>query len=450
MTNVTRSALAIGLFVAAAAAGCWMPTLVTWDADPDDSGVSAIAADAPALLVNEFEVPIGVHATWQRRPDTTLTFSWRTKRQSGYVPRVWLAPADGCTMSGGEVILPAGAEHTVSGAGVPYVTETGPRVEWIVEAIGLEPNTDYYYRVGTWDSFDAASGALVGEHLGPVRRARTGLPPGSDEPFTFAVAGDTQGALVDLADHVEEIAETPAAFWLFTGDLTSSSAQLYWDKWFAAAAPLLDRAVVMPVRGNHELSYETFYGQFALPIEPDLPFEIVEHAWSFDYGNVHVVGLDATKDADMETIAEWLDADLAAAAADPAIDWKIVFFHYPAYSASSHGCTARVLAHWVPVFDAHGVDIAFSGHDHDYERTVQITDGVAAFQGMTYIVAGAFFAPLYNAGDEWWTEYSEKTDNYIVVDVDGPTLRVTALDPNDQSVVDEVFLTKEHVVLPRQ
>jgi hypothetical protein len=102
----------------------------------------------------------------------------------------------------------------------------------------------------------------------------------------------------------------------------------------------------------------------------------------------------------------------------------------------------------VPIFDAHGVDIVFSGHDHDYERTVQITDGVAAFRGVTYVVAGGFFAPLYNAGNKWWTAYSEKTDNYLVVDVDGPTLRMTALDPNDQSVIDEVFLTKEDVVLP--
>jgi acid phosphatase type 7 len=436
------------LALALAAAGCWDSVVGGHDGGPaDDAGpaCASISVSAPPSIGEGIELPSNTHISWQGSPDTTLTFSWRTVAQSGYAPKVWLAPAYLCSVVDGEVHLPAGPGNLFAGFGEAYAAEGGGETKaWVVEATGLAPDTDYFYRVGTWNFFDSGTGEVLGPRLGPVHRVHTGLPHGSSAPFTFAVAGDTQGALVDLADHIEEIAQTPAAFWLLTGDMVSSSTQTNWNLWFAAAAPLLESAVAMPVPGNHEASYGTFYGQFALPIEPDLAPELAEHAWSFDYGNAHVVGLDSNADADMEAIAAWLDADLAAAEADPDIDWKIAFFHHPAYSASSHGCTARVLEHWSPVLEAHGVDLVFSGHDHDYERTYPIAGGYLAVpgSGVRYIVAGGFFTSLYNAGADWWTAYSNRIDNYVVVDVDGDTLHLTAIDPNEQVVFDEVYLTK--------
>jgi hypothetical protein len=446
-----KQALPIGpalalAFAAASAAGCWGSALDLHDAGPaGDTGraIGSNAVTSPPSIGEGIELPTNVHVTWQGRPDTTLTFSWRTFAQSGYTPKVWLAPTYMCSFIDGELQLPAGPANLFTGAGETYLAESGDTKAWFVEATGLAPDTDYFYRVGTWDFADAAAGEVLGPRLGPLRRVHTGLPHGSHEPFTFAVSGDNQGALTDLAAHIEEIAETPAAFWLLTGDMTSTPTQPNWDLWFATAAPILEGAVTMPVPGNHETSYGTFYGQFALPIEPDLAPELAEHAWSFDYGNANV-------DGDMEALAAWLEADLTAAEADPDIDWKIAFFHYPAYSASSHGCTSRVLEHWSPVLEAHGVDLVFSGHDHDYERTFRISGGALAPPGfgVTYIVAGGFFTSLYNAGADWWTAYSQKIDDYVVVEVDGHNLHLTARDPNDQTVFDEVFLTKGGDILP--
>jgi len=445
---------ALALAVAAAAtAGCWGSELGLHDAGPDDAGpaVGANAVPSPDDVGESVETPSNIHVTWQQSPATTLTFTWRTFAQTGYAPKVWLAPESLCTSIDGEVQLPAGPANLLTGFGETYQAESGETKAWVVEATGLEPDTEYLYRVGTWDFADSAAGEVLGPRLGPVRRVRTGLPLGSHEPFTFAVSGDTQGALTDLGAKAAEIdAATPAAFWLLTGDMTSTPTQPNWDLWFAAAEPLLDGAVVMPVPGNHETSYGTFYGQFALPIEPDLDPELAEHAWAFDYGNAHVIGLDANYDADMEALAAWLEADLAAAEADPDIDWKFAFFHLPAYSASSHGCTPRVQEHLSPVLEAHAVDLVFSGHDHDYERTYRISGGAIApaGAGVTYIVAGGFFTSLYNAGADWWTAYSQKIDNYVVVEVDGHDLHLSARDPNDQTVFDEVFLTKWGEVLP--
>ena len=448
MTRAMPLVPSLALALAAASAGCWDSAVGGHDGGPaDDAGPArtSTSLSAPPSVGEGIELPSNTRVTWQGSPDTTLTFSWRTVAQSGYAPKVWLAPADLCSVVDGEVQLPAGPANLFAGSGTTYAIENnGETKAWTVEATGLAPDTEYFYRVGTWNFFDSGLGEVLGPRLGPVHRVRTGLPHGSHAPFTFVVSGDTQGATVDLAAHIEEIAQTPAAFWLLTGDMVSSATQPSWNLWFEAIAPMLEGSVAMPVPGNHEASYGTFYGQFALPIEPDLAPELAEHAWSFDYGNAHVVGLDANADADMEAIAAWLDADLAAAEADPDIDWKIAFFHHPAYSASSHGCTARVLEHWAPVLEAHGVDLVFSGHDHDYERTYRIAGGYLAVpgSGVTYIVAGGFFTSLYNAGADWWTAYSNRIDDYVVVDMDGDTLHLTAIDPNEQVVFDEMYLTK--------
>jgi hypothetical protein len=449
MTNSAMLGPVLALAVAAAA-GCLEPGPDAADAGADAGSAAALGAagTAPAWSAagqagEHLLEPYNVHATWQASPESTLTFTWLTLPQSGYAPKVQLAPCDQASPSDAGVQLPSAPENLFAGAGAAYAAGVGDRIAWTVEATDLAADTEYCYRVGTWDYYDQAAQRLVGPRLGPVRRARTAPPRGSLAPFAFGVAGDTQGATADLSEHAAEIAASGVLFWLLTGDQTTNSSQGAWDDWFAAIAPMLDGAVGMAVPGNHEVSYGTFYGQFALPIEPDLAPELAERAWSIDVGNVHIVGLDSNI-SDYESIAAWLEADLAATDADPAIDWRIVIHHHPAYSASTHGCTPRVLEHWAPLYDAHGVDLVFSGHDHDYERTYRIADGFYAplGEGVTYVVAGGFFASLYGAGTEWWTAYSETTDVYVVVTVEGYALHLVAYDPNDETVIDSVSLFK--------
>jgi hypothetical protein len=341
--------------------------------------------------------------------------------------------------------MPFDPAFTAAGAGVEYESGDQTRIEWVVQATGLAPDTEYLYRVGTWSAYDADAGELVGASLSSARAIRTAPAAGAAAaPFSFVVAGDSHGGLEDLALHLADIAALPAAFWLLSGDMNNSNAQAQWDAWFDVFAPVTESAVVMPVRGNHEATGEADLAQFALPAEPALAPELAELAWSFDYANVHVVGLDSLTVENVEALAPWLAADLAAAAADPDVQWKVVLFHHPAYSASAHGCTARVLEHWAPLFDLYGVDLAFSGHDHDYERTVPISGGAAAAPGagVTYIVNGGFFTSLYPAGTDWWTAFSASVDSYVTVEVDGGELHLVARRAADQTVLDEITLTK--------
>lgn len=63
--------------------------------------------------------------------------------------------------------------------------------------------------------------------------------------------------------------------------------------------------------------------------------------------------------------------------------WKVAAFHHPLYSSSSkHGSDLTLRAKVEPLFIDHGVQVVFSGHDHNYERT-------KPQNGIQYFVTGA-------------------------------------------------------------
>ena len=72
---------------------------------------------------------------------------------------------------------------------------------------------------------------------------------------------------------------------------------------------------------------------------------------------------------------QWLDKELAASGSD----WKIVFFHHPLYSSgATHGSADLQRGLLEPMFLKHGVNVAFTGHEHFYER-LHPQKGVAYF-----------------------------------------------------------------------
>jgi 3',5'-cyclic AMP phosphodiesterase CpdA len=203
----------------------------------------------------------------------------------------------------------------------------------------------------------------------------------------------------------------------------------------------------MPVQGNHEVFANVYYKQFALPVMPGLPPEYIEHAWGLTYGNIHIVGLNSNTQTVVEEQVAWLDAHLAQVSVDPEIDWIIALMHHPPYSSSSvHGSTTRLQEHWVPIFETHGVDLVFSGHDHAYERSHPIrgTQVMEDGAGVVYVVAGGFGSPGYSNGTSWWTVTSTHGDvgNYVVTEFKGKSVTLTAYDITGKQVLDTFTLTK--------
>jgi hypothetical protein len=64
-------------------------------------------------------------------------------------------------------------------------------------------------------------------------------------------------------------------------------------------------------------------------------------------------------------------------------DWKIAFFHHPLYSsAGRHGSDLQLRNRLEPLLVAYNVSVAFTGHDHVYERIKPQKD-------ITYFVTGS-------------------------------------------------------------
>lgn len=461
--RIVLSQLAVGLLVAACGGSADTKTdtadgaalapdvHASPDAAPDAAPVDDLRpVEAPASWVTEPNRTVrNMHMTWQRDPATTMTLQWATHDidLTAYVPRVWAVPSSMVTGSPEAPVMPWASRFVTAGEGRIYREalagiETGEIdfVIWTVELTGLEPDTEYTYRVGTWEEFDSKTGAFTSPDLSDARTFKTGIPKGHREPFEMVMAGDSRGGMEEIRANIDRINDNEARFWVFNGDMTNGGAQVEWDDWQDAMSPVLTSRVLMPVHGNHEIFANIFYEQYALPQEPGLPEDLVEHAWSLDFGNVHFVGLDSNLEARVIDQMDWLDADLAAARRDPDIDWIFVMMHHGVYSASNHGSTASVQEHWVPIFERHNVDLVFSGHDHNYERTFPLRGDkvVPDKEGIVYVVAGGFFSPGYGNGNEWWTATSTHGDvrNYVRVGVAEKVVTVTAYSGDSTQVID--------------
>jgi hypothetical protein len=90
--------------------------------------------------------------------------------------------------------------------------------------------------------------------------------------------------------------------------------------------------------------------------------------FSFDYGNTHWTILDANAYVDWTDarLKQWVARDLAAA---QGARWRFVAFHHPAFNSAREHFEQQQMRLLAPVFEAGNVDLVFSGHVHNYQRS---------------------------------------------------------------------------------
>jgi predicted MPP superfamily phosphohydrolase len=116
---------------------------------------------------------------------------------------------------------------------------------------------------------------------------------------------------------------------------------------------------------------------------------------------------------------DWLKRALAASNDE----WLVMSFHHPLYSnAGRHGSNVDLRIVLEPILAAAGVDVAFSGHDHVYER-------IKPQKGITYFVAGSGGKLAKNDVQRSATTAAAfDTDQvFLVVDVDRDDMRYQAI-----------------------
>ena len=160
----------------------------------------------------------------------------------------------------------------------------------------------------------------------------------------------------------------PFEFVLMTGDnlYGSESPRDYQRKFSDPYKALLDGGVKFYASlGNHDDAGQTQYKAFNMNGQKYYTFK--------PQNGVRFFAIDSNY-VDQKQL-QWLDKELTASGSD----WKIVFFHHPLYSSGATHGSADVQRELIePVLLKHGVNVAFTGHEHFYER-IKPQKGVAYF-----------------------------------------------------------------------
>jgi hypothetical protein len=126
---------------------------------------------------------------------------------------------------------------------------------------------------------------------------------------------------------------------------------------------------------------------------------------------------------------DWLAKELSASGSD----WKIAVFHHPLYSSGArHGSSLDLRSILEPIFIKGGVNVVFTGHDHDYER-------VKPQHGIYHFVVGS--GGSLRKGDLGGGRGSEFTDKafdsdfaFMLVEIDGDDLNFQVISRTGQTV----------------
>lgn len=436
---------------------CTAPTPSSFPYEPACCGYSVAVPEAKEAGFddgNGSDMPDHVHVGLAGPSDSTFAVNWRTGNAT--TATRMLVGTDKSAVEGANDatagVRSIGGHHLLYGSVLDGNALT--RVHE-VHACGLTPNTQYHYKVGgpgAWSQVHSVS-------TGPV--------VGSAEPIRFAVLGDSRNDPSVFAKIEEALDAHAPDLQIFTGDAVATGAiQSQWNSWFEATSgtfkveTMLARAPFMPVNGNHENLAINYPAQFAMPQHAENGEKADgEEYYSFDYGNAHFIALNDTPESGAlagSTQVEWLKSDLEGVDRSKT-PWIFVMHHRSTYSCGNHGSDLDLRKAWQPIFDQHQVDVVLSGHDHMYERSKPIrglsgsTGKIAAAgpkgtpvkgSGTLYLVTGGAGAPLYDVGKNCDHTYvTEKTRNYVLVDLDGPKIHVRAL-RLDGTLVDDFEFTK--------
>lgn len=369
--------------------------------------------------------PDHVILTWRDDPKSTQSIQWRTSTETaGGVVRY--------RAEGKKKWIEAKAETRRL---ENHNTINDPVTNWHTARLkGLKPGTKYEYQVGT------------GAEDGWLEAAYFETAPKKPEPFSFIYLGDAQAGFDAWGELLHQCyKENPeAAFYIMAGDLVNrGNERADWDRLFQNATGVFDRRPLVPSIGNHEVQGDKGPWMYLelLDLPENGPEGVTpERVYSFTYGNVLVISLDANV-APAEQTA-WLEEQLKNTKAT----WKFVTYHQPAYSSGANRDNPEVRELWGALFDKYHVDLALQGHDHAYLRTWPMYNQkrvATPAEGTIYIVSTSG-TKYYDQGQFDYTEVGfTNTNTYQVLDIqiDGDTLTYKAHGA-DGKVLDEFVIQK--------
>lgn len=362
-----------------------------------------------AGAVDPGPTPDYVHLSWQNDPSTTMTIMWRT--MNGVTDQV--------------VQYGPTASYGQSATGTWAALPEGRGYSHTVEITGLAENTTYHYRVGdggsNWSGDKTFKTAFGADNL--------------CTPFRFIAMGDARsstgsGASIYWSTVMDAATDENPDFILFGGDMIADGDEQEdgWEDFFDRAEGDLSKFPIMGVWGNHEHhGVSAFLDNFAFPVNDVTG---TEDWYDFRVGPIHFFALSTEHGATgYGQQATWMDEKLG----DTDAPWTVTFQHRPTYSSgTTHGSEPECQQYFLPVYDAHEIDVNIGSHDHMYERTKPIRNGTPIAGedyslGTMYLVsggAGAFVNPILNIFNNFYLKGIGAT-HYVIFDVAYNRMRLT-------------------------
>lgn len=403
------------------------------------------AAGTPQYDLGASAQPDHITLTWTQDPLTTQTITWRTNITIARGLVQYAKAADKASFPG----KAATVEATVQ----KFTSDLGDMNIHTATLTGLEPGTEYIYRVGdgtNWSDIHTFTTEASNTHS-----------------FKFLIFGDSQSGdplnpeYKPWHDTIQNAFKTnpDAKFFVNVGDLVEQGQNyVHWNKWFEAAKGVIDTIPAMATQGNHE-TYNPPDGHSTKPIFWTTQFKLPQNgpeglkgqAYSFDYGNAHIVMLDSQEEEEKGVAGDilaaqkaWLEKDLQ----NTNKPWKLIFFHKTPYYNKATRTNEDIKAAFQPLFDKYHVDVVFNGHDHAVARTYPI----AGDKFVSSPAKGTIYYLTGRSGNKYYPDLSAKVwdaffydpqdqPNYIVAELNGDKLTLRAM-KQDGTPIDTYTIDK--------
>lgn len=284
------------------------------------------------------------------------------------------------------------------------ISDSALTTNHVLTLTGLLAGTQYFYRIRS------AAGEVAA--VSPVFCFHTFKPSGD---FTFLVTADSEDGSEKKYRLSRLMEQNQADLVFHCGDLMYDYFRLGSEDYrtLSVYGRQMRSVPFYFSMGNHDINPtyldQPFLQTFYLPTNPVTG---TQHFYSFDHGDAHFAVLFLPTLEDFRGLEPyqltngspqycWLTNDLAASTKP----WKFLFMHIPFASSGYHsdddnnnnGIPDRleVQAWLLPVAQRYGVQIVFSGHEHDYERSNPmggvyhiVVGGGGSFQPDYYFIEG--------------------------------------------------------------
>ncbi len=347
----------------------------------------------------------------------------------------------GTTTGSGNTIGRASASHGKASIQFGDRTLTADRNNWVFVE-GLTPDTEYSYEV-----------KINNQRIG-AGKVRTWLE--KSDRLVFFVMGDygngsaAQQALAGrMAEEFDKRAGSgnPVRFVATTGDNiyadsmfgvrlgNSGDKDNDWDsKFFEPYGRILAHIPFYPTLGNHDGNTTESRGDLDVYLDNFFfPGGHPARYYNFSYGGLaEFFALDSTDNTEKGPAVpaytkegpefRWMTQVLRQSHTP----WKICYLHHPLFTAGplhSPGLTA--FRHFADLFQASGVQVVFSGHEHNF----QFSQRDSATGGILYVISGAggelrsgnALPQMRAAHMAGWAP----ARHFLIVEIEGRTMRIT-------------------------